>query len=147
MADVRTLAEEGWNAYFAHDLEGCMSGYADDAEVQLPGAPPLKGKEAIRAAWEMYMTAFPDEHPISIRHLVDGGSVVTEFSSEATHKGPLMMPTGDTLPPTGRTVAFRGAVVQDVSGDKVTKQVFYFDNVEVMQQLGVLPALEGAGAG
>lgn len=147
MTDRRKLAEDGWNAYFAHDLEACMAGYADDAEVLLPGSPPLRGRQAIRAALEMYMTAFPDEHATTIRHIVDGDCVVTEFASEATHTGPLMMPTGDTLPPTGRTVQFRGAVVQDVSGDELTKQVFYFDNIELMQQLGVVPAMEAAGAG
>lgn len=147
MTDLRKLAEDGWNAYFAHDIDGCMAGYADDAELQLPGAPPLQGKDAIRGAWEMYVTAFPDEHPTFIRHLVDGDSVVTEFASDATHTGPLMMPTGEVLQPTGRSVHFRGAVVQDVVGDKLSKQVFYFDNAEFMQQLGLMPEMEAAGAG
>jgi uncharacterized protein (TIGR02246 family) len=147
MTDIRKLAEEGWNAYFAHDLDACTASYADDAEVVFPGAPPIKGHDAIRAVTAMYLAAFPDERPTSIRHIADGTTVVTEFASEATHSGPLMMPTGDTLPPTGRRVSFRGAVVQDVAGDKVVKQVFYFDNAELLQQLGLMPGLEGAGAG
>lgn len=147
MTDLRKLAEEGWNAYFAHDLDGCMATYADDAIVELPGMPPLQGKDAIRAAWEMFLTALPDDHPTFIRHLVDGETVVTEVTSEATHNGPLMMPTGDALPPSGRKVVTKSVVVQDVSGDKVVKQVFYFDNLEFMQQLGVIPAMEAAAAG
>lgn len=147
MTDNRKIAEDGWNAYFAHDLDACMALYTDDAEVQLPGAPPLKGKEAIRSAWEMYLTAFPDQRPTFIRHLVDGSTVVTEYRNEGTHNGPLTLPTGDTLPATGRPITVRGAVVQEVAGDKLAKQVFYFDNAEFLQQLGVMPAMEGASAG
>jgi steroid delta-isomerase-like uncharacterized protein len=144
MEDYKKLAEDGWNAYFRRDLEACVAAYADDAEVVLPGAPPFKGKDAIRAAWQMYMAAFPDEHPTQIRHLADGNTVVTEWKTEATHNGPLMMPTGETLPATGRKISSSGVTVQDIQGGKVIKQVFYFDNVEFMQQLGVMPAIQGA---
>jgi hypothetical protein len=41
----------------------------------------------------------------------------------------------------------RGCAVQEVIGDKVAKQTFYFDNLEFMQQLGVIPMPEGAAAG
>jgi predicted ester cyclase len=92
----------------------------------------------------MYMAAFPDEHPTQIRHLADGNTVVTEWKTEATHNGPLMMPTGETLPATGRKISSSGVTVQDIQGGKVIKQVFYFDNVEFMQQLGVMPAIQGA---
>ena len=147
MSDLRKLAEDGWNAYYAKDVEALMAAYADDAEVTLPGMPTLKGKDAIRGVFEMYWAAFPDERLLSIRHLVDGNTVVTEFSSEGTHTGPLPMPTGDVLPPTGRTVITRGAVVQDAVNDKLTTQTFYFDNAAFMTQLGLLPEMEGAAAG
>lgn len=147
MSDLRQLTEDGWNAYYAKDIDALMSAYTDDSEVTLPGMPTIKGRDAIRAVWEMYWAAFPDEHVLSIRHLVDGNTVITEFESEGTHTGPLPMPTGDTLPPTGRTVVFRGAVVQDAVGDKLVKQTFYFDNAAFMQQLGLLPDLAGAAAG
>ncbi|MGH7687596.1 MAG: ester cyclase [Candidatus Dormibacteria bacterium] len=147
MADYRQMAEDGWNAYYAHDADAMMRSYADDAEVTLPGMPPAQGKDAILAVWQMFWTAFPDEHATSIRHLVDGTTVVTEFTAEATHTGPLMMPTGDTLPPTGRRTVVRGCAVQEAVGDTMAKQTFYFDNLEFMQQLGVIPMPEGAAAG
>jgi ketosteroid isomerase-like protein len=143
MSDLRTLAEDGWNAYYARDLDTLMSGYADDAEVTLPGMPAFTGKDAIATVWQMYWAAFPDEHPLSIRHLVDGTTVVTEFVAEATHTGPLPLPTGDTLQPTGRTVVTRGTAVQDAVGDKLVKQTFYFDNAAFMQQLGLIPEPAG----
>jgi predicted ester cyclase len=144
MQDYRKLAEAGWNAYYGRDLEGCLANYADYAEVRLPGAPPFKGKDAIRAAWQMNMAAFPDEKATRIRHLVDGNTVVTEWASEATHNGPLMMPTGETLPATGKKITSAGVTVQEVNNEgKLAKQVFYFDRVEFLRQLGRMPAMEG----
>lgn len=146
MSDLRALAEAGWNAYYAKDADALLSSYTDDVEVTLPGMPTIMGKDAVIAAWQMFWTAFPDEHLLSIRHVVDGSTVVTEFESEATHTGPLPLPTGDVLPATGRTVITRGAVVQDVANDKLVKQTFYFDNAAFMQQLGLMPEMEAAGA-
>jgi steroid delta-isomerase-like uncharacterized protein len=146
MEDYRKLAVEGWDAYYRHDVDACMATYTDDAEVVLPGAPPIQGKEAIRATWQMWMAAFPDEHPTQIRHLVDGDTVVTVWTSEATHQGPLMMPTGDMLPATGKKVTTSGVTVQEIQDGKVKRQVFYFDNVEFLQQLGLMPAMQGAAA-
>lgn len=147
MTDYHALAQAGWDEYYAKDLDRLMSRYTDDAEVMLPGAPPMKGKDAIAAVWQMYWAAFPDERPTSMRHIVDGTTVVTEFSSVGTHTGPLPMPTGEMLAPTGRTVTFRGAAVQDVDGELITRQVFYFDNLEFLTQLGVIPQPEGVAAG
>lgn len=147
MPDYHALAKEGWDAYYAQDTDRVMARYADDAEVVLPGAPPITGKDAIRQTWEMYWAAFPDEHLTSIRHIVEGNTIVTEFSSEATHSGPLMMPTGDVLQPTGRTVVTRGVAVAEARGDLLVKQVFYFDNLAFLTQLGVVPEPEGAAAG
>ena len=147
MIDYRALVQAGWDEYYAKDVDRLMARYADDAEVLLPGAPPMQGKDAIRAVWQMYWAAFPDEHPTSMRHIVDGTTIVTEFTSLSTHTGPLPMPTGEMLPPTGRKVTFRGVAVQDVSGELITRQVFYFDNLDLMTQLGVIPQPAGAAAG
>ena len=143
MSDNRKLAEQGWDAYYRRDLEGCLATYADDAVVKLPGAPAFEGKDAIRAAWQMYMAALPDEHPTSIRHLEDGDTVVTEWTSEATHQGPLTMPNGDTLPATGKRITTSGVTVQEIRDGRVAKQVFYFDNAEFLQQLGLMPTMQG----
>jgi uncharacterized protein (TIGR02246 family) len=45
--------ESGWaKEAAAKDLEKSVSHYADDAVLIMPGAPPSKGKDAIRAAWK-----------------------------------------------------------------------------------------------
>lgn len=45
--------EAGWvKEAAAKDLEKSVGHYADDAILMMPGAPPAKGKDAIRAAWK-----------------------------------------------------------------------------------------------
>ena len=146
MSDNKKLAEQGWGAYYRRDLEGCLATYSEDAVVKLPGAPAFQGKEAIRAAWQMYMAALPDEHPTAIRHLEDGDTVVTEWTSEATHQGPLTMPTGEMLPATGKKITTSGVTVQEIRDGKVVRQVFYFDNAEFLQQLGLMPSMGSAAS-
>jgi steroid delta-isomerase-like uncharacterized protein len=144
VADLKKLAEEGWDAYYRHDLDACLATYAEDAELVLPLAAPIKGKEAIRATWEMYQTAFPDEKPTSIRHISEGDTVVTEWASVSTHTGPMMMPNGQSLPPTGRKITTSGVTVQDIENGKIKKQVFYFDVAALLQQLGLMPEMSAA---
>lgn len=146
MEDLRKLTEDGWNAYYAHDIEAVLATYTDDAELVMPGAPPMMGKDTIRMVWQMYMDAFPDEKPVEIRHFVDGDTSITQWRSEATHTGPLMMPSGEMLAPTGRRVSTSGVTVQETRGGRIVRQVFYFDNMEFLKQLGLLPEPVGAGS-
>ena len=45
--------EAGWvKEAAAKDLEKSAGHYADDAILMMPGAPPAKGKDAIRAGWK-----------------------------------------------------------------------------------------------
>jgi predicted ester cyclase len=140
MTDQKQLAIDGWDAYFRHDLDACLAVYASDAELIMPGMQPITGVEAIRATWEMFQTAFPDERPVEpLKHIAEGNTVVTIWKTEATHSGPLPLPTGDMLPPTGRKTLTSGVTVQEIEADKCKRQIFYYDNAEFMQQLGLMP--------
>ena len=147
MSTVKQLTEQGWTAWFNRDIDAVMEFYAEDAELILPGSPPVKGKDAIRAAWQMYMTAFPDEHATEIRHLADGSTAITEWTIAQTHTGPLVMPTGEQLPPTGKAVKLTGVTIAELEGDKVKRQAFYWDNADFLQQLGLIPMPDLVAAG
>jgi steroid delta-isomerase-like uncharacterized protein len=146
MPTPKELAEAGWNAWFRHDLDAVLENYAEDAEVILPGAPPIKGKEAIRQAWELFSTAIPDERALEMRFIADGNTVVTEWKTTGTHAGPLAAPNGEMIPPTGKTITQNGTTVFDFEGGKLKRQVFYWDNADFLQQMGLMPSPEQAGA-
>ena len=73
-------------------------------------------------------------------------SVATVWESTGTHSGPLPMPTGEMLPPTGKTVHTRGVTAQDLENGLVARQVFYFDQAEFLRQLGLMPEMSAAAA-
>ncbi len=48
---IRTLDAQWAKTAAAHDLEGTVAYYADDAVLLPPNEPLVSGKQAIRAAW------------------------------------------------------------------------------------------------
>lgn len=145
MLSAKEVVQAGWGAWLRHDLDGTMAVYSDDAMLVLPGMPPFKGKDAIRGAWKVFMEAFPDEEA-TLRHFAEGSTVATEWTSSATNTGPLPLPTGEMLPPTGRRYTVSGADIAEVDGELITRHTFYWDNAELLQQLGLMPAPEGAAS-
>ena len=64
---------------------------------------------------------------------IDEGIIV------GTHTGPLNLPTGESLPPSGREVRVRSCDVARVENGEITSHHFYFDQMEFLGQLGLLP--------
>jgi len=68
IAEARRFALEWVAAWNAHDLDGVLSHFADDAEFTSPVAAQLlpgtggvlRGKEAIRAYWAVGLERIPD---------------------------------------------------------------------------------------
>ena len=77
--------------------------------------------------------------PTVERILVDGDTVIVEFRSDQTNSGPLPLPSGETLPATGRRIALRGISISDVMDGQITRETFYWDSVLFATQLGLMP--------
>jgi len=56
-AQIRATDAALTKAAQAKDLEKCVSGYAPDAIMFLPNAPPIHGIEAIRKVWQSMLAA------------------------------------------------------------------------------------------
>ena len=56
-----------------------------------------------------------------------------------THTGPLVLPDGTELPPTGKRVEVKGMELVRVRDGKVVVDNLYYDNLAVAAQLGLLP--------
>ena len=56
-----------------------------------------------------------------------------------THTGPVTMPDGTEIPPTGRRVEVQGMELVRVRDGKVVADNLYYDNLAVAAQLGLLP--------
>jgi steroid delta-isomerase-like uncharacterized protein len=140
--DTRELLEQNIEIWNAKDLARWRGLFADDATLSAPGGVSGTGPETVETFYRLWQEAFPDNRCRIVR-IVDGGSNgVVEAVFEGTHTAPLSAPSGD-VPATGRRVSVPFVNVVDVAGDRVTDFALYFDQVELMTQLGLVGAAVG----
>lgn len=70
--------------------------------------------------------------------ITSGPWVVQEVVMEGTHTAPLESPTG-TIPPTYRKIVSYGVQLLRVENRKIAETRIYFDQLDQMSQLGLLP--------
>ena len=136
MTNVREHYIEGIEAYNAHDLDRFIEIYTDDCELTVPGFPPFKGKAAVRECWRLFMESFPDDQLTVSNQIVEGITAVGEWTAEATNTGPLYLPSGQVLPPTGKHYTNRGIDVAVFEEGRVKSHRLYWDTKEILAQLG-----------
>lgn len=67
--------------------------------------------------------------------VVEGDTVVSQFTGSYTHKGPFM-----GSPATGKSFQVDGAMICKVRGDKLAEVWFYLDTIAFRRGLGAFPA-------
>ena len=70
--------------------------------------------------------------------LVDGDWAAVQFTFDGTHTETLASPEGD-IPATNRRLSGRGCEIVRVEGGKIAEEHLYFDQVQIMTQLGLMP--------
>jgi predicted ester cyclase len=68
-----------------------------------------------------------------------GDTIATEFTWAGTNTGPLVLPDGTELPPTGKRVQTKGMELVRISDGKIATHHEYWDNMALAGQLGLLP--------
>ena len=121
-----------------HDWAGFASLLASDAVYVGPGWRH-EGKEAIRAYFEETDRTFPDQTTQTSLVVEEGDIVVAEWMYRGTHAGPMSMPDGTEIPPTGKTLELPGVTVCKIMDGKFANLHDYFDNAAGMTQLGLMP--------
>ena len=138
MSSLRDLAEQGFQLYNAGDVEGLVNLYTEDATLVTPWGT-FEGRAAIHEAWRRDKAAFPDG-TLTLDVLVEqGDTLADEWTIVGTHTGPLVMPDGAELPPTGKQIELKGMELVQLRGGKIAVHRLYWDNMAVAGQLGVLP--------
>ena len=131
---IRRFYEEVWNDKNLDAIDELVAADSVDHELP-PGLPP--GREGAKAFVGMYLGAFPDTR-ITIEDIVaEGDRVVTRWSATGTHTGELM-----GIPATGKQINVTGLDINRISGGKSAEHWGQFDQMGLMQQLGVVPAPE-----
>jgi predicted ester cyclase len=89
-----------------------------------------------------FRKAFPDVHfHIDQQYAADGERVVSHFTAEGTHRGPLVDRTrgGATIMGTGRKITWKGVVVHRIAGGKIAEGWLHYDRANFEAQLGFAP--------
>jgi heme-degrading monooxygenase HmoA/predicted ester cyclase len=135
--DTRSMIEREIELWNAKDRAGWMAGIdLHRFELKAPGGMRLTGREAAETIWDMYHEAFPDFRLETISIHADTRGGVHEGRASGTHTGMLRGPGGE-IPPTGKRAAADFCGVFEFEEGKITSFSLYFDQVEMLAQLGV----------
>jgi predicted ester cyclase len=105
-------------------------------EATAPGGLHMSGREAADAIWDTWNGAFPDNRLTTVSIHADNRGGVYEGRFVGTHSGNLRGPAGD-IGPTGRMVDTWFAVVHECDDGKITSTHIYYDQSDLLAQLGV----------
>ena len=134
-AMLRRAAEvvDAWNR---GDAAAVAAFAAEDATSRDMAVPePIRGRAAIQANVQAYMTAFPDLHIEVVSATCDGDTLVQEWVATGTHEGRLL-----ALEPTHRKARTEGCTVTrfDAAG-LLAESAMYWNPMALLMQLGALP--------
>ena len=120
-----------------NDRDSAAEPWAADAELLAPGGH-ANGRDEVIGFLGVFQEAFPDLRLEIKRLLTDGSSAAAEGTIAGTHTGVLHTPNGDVAP-TGRAVEIRWAAVYVTDGDTLKSEHLFFDQMDFLGQLGLLP--------
>jgi predicted ester cyclase len=135
MAEVGDVVTQHIEAFNGRDRDS--EPWAVGAELVAPGGS-VSGRDEVLGFLGVFQEAFPGGRLEVGRLLVDGSSVAAEGKFVGTHDGILHSPNGDVAP-TGKAVELRWASVYEVTGAALTSEHLYFDQMDLLGQLGLLP--------
>lgn len=120
-----------------NDRDSDADPWAADAQMVAPGAQ-ASGRDEVLGFLGVFLEAFPDLR-LEIEQLVtEGPAAAAEGTLAGTHDGVLHTPGGD-IPPTGKRVELRWAAVYATDGDTLKSEHLFFDQMDFLGQLGLLP--------
>ena len=127
-------------AFNAHDERALNELHADDIKFNAPGGFKATNAKDATAYATTWLKAFPDGKMKVRSEITSGPWVVQEILMEGTHTAPLESPTG-TIAPTYKKVVGYGVQLLRVENGKIAEARIYFDQLDQMTQLGLMPAL------
>ena len=139
MAEVKDTTARFVDAFNAHDENALHALHAADIKFNAPGGFKATNAKDATAYAMTWLKAFPDGKMKERSEIVSEPWVVQEILMEGTHTAPFDAPTG-AIPPTHKKVAGYGVQILRVEDGKIAEARIYFDQLDQLSQLGLLPA-------
>ncbi|MFB8773768.1 ester cyclase [Streptomyces broussonetiae] len=112
--------------------------FAEDAVAVTPDGE-FRGRDSILGWWGQLTEAMPDASYEPEHAYESGDTAIDEGFYRGRNSGPLQLPTGETLPATGREVRIHGVDMATVADGRIVSYRVYYDQMDFLGQLGLLP--------
>jgi len=134
--DNKAILRASYEVVFnQHQVDRADEFYAPDYldHAAAPGQAP--GLEGAKQKWAAYIAALPDMRATIQELVAEGDKVAVAWTVEGTHQGQLL-----GIPTTGKYLRLGGMSIYRLAEGKITEAGEEFDRLDLMRQLGVLPA-------
>jgi steroid delta-isomerase-like uncharacterized protein len=131
----KAVARRGWEEVVnQRNLDAIEEIYAPDFVWHEPDQD-IQGYEQAKQFASTFFEAFPDIN-ISVEDVIaEGDQAVTRYTIRGTHRGE----TEEFGLPTGKPMELKGITIHRFEGDKIVEEWERYDNLSVLQQLGLVP--------
>jgi steroid delta-isomerase-like uncharacterized protein len=100
----------------------------------------LQGLEEVKRRLARPFEAFPDLN-VSVENVIaEGDKLVIRYTIRGTHQGE----TEEFGPPTEKQMELKGITIHRIEEGKIVEEWEAYDNLSVMQQLGMVPEAQQA---
>ena len=140
MGEAREVMDRLTEAMISRDSGAIEGLYAAHAVAVTPDEGEVRGPREIAEWSQAFLAAFPDAQFESLAAHESGNTAIDEGYLVGTNTGPLLSPTGESMPATGKSVRLRSCDVATVENGVITRHHFYFDQMELINQLGLTEA-------
>lgn len=138
MSNARDIVDRFYELFGAGKIADATDLFDSACITVMPGAGALTQPEH-EAVGHAFKAAFPDS-AMNVDHAVEsGGEIVVLGHFTGTHTGDLVSENG-TIPASGNALNLRYMDYFKVTGDKITDHQVVFDQMELLGQIGALPA-------
>lgn len=128
-------------AFNAGNLAGVAAVCAPNVVVHNSGAPDPLNLEGFRQLAGVFLAAFPGGKHTIEDLIAEGDKVISRVTYRGTHTGDLM-----GIPPTYKSVTVSAMIIDQLADGKIVESWRLFDQMAMMQQLGVIPAPGQSGS-
>lgn len=121
-----------------HDMAAMEEYLTPDFVDHNPPPNVEPGMAGVKQTMSQFLSAFPDMAVTVEEMIATDDKVVSRITLTGTHQGEFM-----GIAPTGNRIVYPGIDIVRIEGDKAAERWGYFDDVGLLQQLGVAPPIGG----
>jgi steroid delta-isomerase-like uncharacterized protein len=136
--ESKAIVRRFWGVWEDGNIDLVDELLAPDYVNHTPATPDQPaGPEGVKEVVAMFRSGMPDLTVIIEDMIAEGDKVAVRYTLEGTHEGELF-----GIPSTGQRLTIKSIAVERVSGGKIREHWRITDSLDMMQQLGVIPAPE-----